>query len=97
MYVVSRKLDSPVIQVRDLSILVAHPDQQGRRICHQVKALFALTQDSVRLPLSCSLPEQCNNPKTLSSDHYNGRNDVLAVALPETRLPVQDQAAWRQS
>jgi hypothetical protein len=88
IWVPAGKCDSPVIQVGDFALLVAHPNQRGCRIRHHPELFLAITKNSFSLSFPRSLPQQSKNQQCLSNNQQNRSKDVVSVALPEGGLPI---------
>ena len=82
------KSNPPLIQVGDVALRIAHPDQRGSGIRHHAEAFLALAKNGFRLSLSRSLPQQAKNQYQLGHERRDASNDVLPVTLLERGFSI---------
>src|SRR5271165_3161946 len=85
-----------VIDIGDVSFLVAHPDEGRCCVRHYPEALLTLAKSYVCFPPPGSLPQQSSNQQGLEDDHRDSGKDVFLVTFPHRRLAVEDKGLGRQ-
>src|SRR5271157_2800658 len=77
-----------VIDVGDVSFLVAHPDEGRCCVRHHPEALLTLAKSDFGLLPSLALPQQSSDQQGLADDHRDSGKDVFLVTFPHRRLAV---------
>src|SRR5271157_5417497 len=86
--VAAGEANSSVIDIGDVSFLVAHPDEGRCCVRHYPEALLTLAKSDFGLLPSLALPQQSSDQYCLEDDHRSSGNDVFLVTFPHRRLAV---------
>src|SRR5271157_325310 len=84
------------IDISDVPVLVAHPDEGRCCVRHHPEALLTFAKSDFGFPSSRALPQQSSDQQGLEDDHRDSGKDVFLVSFPDRRLAVEHQGLGRQ-
>ena len=91
------ELEPRPVEKVGLVVPVGTPHHDRRRIGHQPEAAFAFAQIPLDAQAARPLQQEAADQHRLQDQQCRGREDVILVLRPETRLPVEHRGARRQA